>query len=83
LLVVSSVMSCGGTAPVPETPLPDGLSNEERRDIDVFRRASSSVVFITNTPQVDFFSFDAVETPAGGNGSLGVPRRGTSSRIST
>jgi S1-C subfamily serine protease len=53
-------------APVPDAPLPPGLSAEERRDIDVFRRASASVVFITNfTRQVDFFSFDAVETPSG------------------
>jgi len=50
----------------PDAPLPEGLSDEERRDIGVFRRASASVVFITNyTRQVDVFSFDAVETPQG------------------
>ncbi len=53
-------------AALPVPPLPEGLSAEERRDIDVFRRASDSVVFITNyTRQIDFFSFDAVETPSG------------------
>jgi len=53
-------------APSAEAPLPDGLSADERRDIDVFRRASASVVFITNyTRQLDFFSFDAVDTPSG------------------
>jgi S1-C subfamily serine protease len=53
-------------AALPDAPLPNGLSAEERRDIDVFRRASASVVYITNfTRQVDVFSFDAVETPAG------------------
>jgi len=71
LLLVGAVTACGGAAPLPPAalppaPLPEGLSAEERRDIDVFRRASASVVFITNyTRQVDFFSFDAVETPAG------------------
>jgi S1-C subfamily serine protease len=66
LLLFGAVTASGGAAPVPEPPLPEGLSADERRDIDVFRRASASVVFITNyTRQVDFFSFDAVETPAG------------------
>jgi len=76
LLLFGAVTACGGASPVPdapqppasiaEGPLPEGLSAEERRDIDVFRRASRSVVFITNyTRQVDFFSFDAVETPSG------------------
>jgi S1-C subfamily serine protease len=68
---ICAVTACRGAAPAPDTPaadapLPDGLSAEERRDIDVFRRASASVVFITNyTKQLDFFSFSAVETPAG------------------
>jgi S1-C subfamily serine protease len=66
LLLFGAVTSRSGAAPVPDAPLPDGLSADERRDIGVFRRASDSVVFITNyTRQVDFFSFDAVETPAG------------------
>jgi S1-C subfamily serine protease len=66
LLLLGAVTACGGAAPLPEAPLPEGLSADERRDIDVFRRASASVVFITNfTRRVDFFSFDAVETPTG------------------
>lgn len=66
MLLFGAVTACGGAAPIPDAPLPDGLSADERRDIGVFRRASDSVVFITNyTRQVDFFSFDAVETPAG------------------
>jgi len=66
LLVVGAVAVQSPAAPLPDTPLPEGLSAEERRDIDVFRRASASVVYITNfTRQVDFFSFDAVETPSG------------------
>ena len=64
--LLGAVTACGGAAPLPEAPLPEGLSADERRDIDVFRRASASVVFITNfTRRVDFFSFDAVETPSG------------------
>jgi S1-C subfamily serine protease len=63
---IVAVTLMGQAAPVSDAPLPDGLSAEERRDIGVFRRASASVVYITNfTRQVDFFSFDAVETPAG------------------
>ncbi len=70
-LLFAFATACGGAATPPpaasaEAPLPEGLSAEERRDIDVFRRASASVVFITNyTRQLDYFSFDAVETPAG------------------
>ena len=50
----------------PDAPLPEGLTPEERRDISVFRKASASVVFITNfARQVDLFSFDAVDAPQG------------------
>jgi len=66
LLLVGAIAAHVSMAALPDAPLPEGLSAEERRDIDVFRRASGSVVFITNyTRQVDFFSFDAVETPSG------------------
>ena len=66
LLLGGAIAAHVAVAAVPDAPLPEGLSAEERRDIDVFRRASGSVAFITNyTRQVDFFSFDAVETPSG------------------
>jgi len=66
LLVGGAIAAHAAVAALPDPPLPEGLSAEERRDIDVFRRASGSVVFITNyTRQIDFFSFDAVETPSG------------------
>jgi len=66
LLLVGAITASAASAALPDAPLPEGLSAEERRDIDAFRRASASVVFITNyTRQVDFFSFDAVETPSG------------------
>lgn len=46
--------------------LPDDLSGEEKRDIEVFRRASSSVVFITSIAvQRDIFSFDVMQIPQG------------------
>ena len=46
--------------------LPEGLSGEEKRDIDVFRRASASVVFITSLAvQRDVFSFDEATIPQG------------------
>ena len=66
LIVFVATVTAHAAVPLPDAPLPDGLSSEERRDIDVFRRASASVVFITNyTRQIDYFSFDAVETPSG------------------
>ena len=65
-VLLGAIVASGGAAAVADAPLPEGLSAEERRDIAVFRRASASVVYITNfTRQVDFFSFDAVETPSG------------------
>ena len=66
IALLCAAAACHAAAPLPEAPLPEGLSADERRDIDVFRRASASVVFITNyTRQLDFFSFDAVDTPSG------------------
>jgi S1-C subfamily serine protease len=46
--------------------LPEGLTGEEKRDIDVFRRATASVVFITSIAvQRDLFSFDELAIPQG------------------
>ncbi len=55
------------TAPVAaEAPLPEGLGIEERRNIDVFRKASVSVVFITSIAlRRDFWSFDVLQIPQG------------------
>ncbi len=48
------------------SPLPEGLGAQERRDIDVFRRAADSVVSITTlTRQRDFFSMNVFEIPRG------------------
>ncbi len=50
-----------------EGPMPDGLLGSERNDIEVFRRASRSVVNITSLVAVrrDLFSLDVTEMPQG------------------
>ena len=49
-----------------EDPIPDGLSEEERRQIRVFRTASASTVFITNVGyRRDFFSMNIEKIPQG------------------
>jgi S1-C subfamily serine protease len=50
----------------PERPLPPDLLPDERNTIEVFRRASRSVVFITNAAlQRDFFTLEIMEVPRG------------------
>jgi len=50
----------------PPPPIPEDLTGEEKRDIEVFRRAASSVVFITSIAvQRDLFSFDVNQIPQG------------------
>jgi len=47
-------------------PLPEDLGSGERRDIEVFRRASASVVYITTTAlRRDLFFFDVLQIPQG------------------
>jgi S1-C subfamily serine protease len=46
-------------------PLPEGLSEEERRGIEVFRRASSSVVYITTEALRRDLFFDVMRIPQG------------------
>jgi S1-C subfamily serine protease len=58
-------------------PLPEGLSSEERRDIDVFRRASVSVVFITTLAlRRDLFTFDVQQIPQGTGSGFVWDRQG-------
>ena len=53
-------------SPAPVAPIPEGLGAEERRDIEVFRQASASVVFITSIAlRRDFWSFDVMQIPQG------------------
>ena len=58
-----------GSVVVPATslgPLPEGLGPDEKRDIDVFRRARVSVVFITNLAvRRNLLSFDVQQIPQG------------------
>ncbi len=52
--------------PAPPLQIPQDLTGEERRDIDVFRRAAASVVFITSIAvQRNLFSFDVMQIPQG------------------
>ena len=50
-----------------DLPIPPGLSAGERRDIEIFRNASQSVVHITSIVAVrrGFFSLDVTEMPKG------------------
>jgi S1-C subfamily serine protease len=53
-------------------PIPEGLSEEETRDIGIFRGASRSVAFITSIAlRRDMFTFDVLQIPQGaGSGFL-------------
>jgi len=59
----------GGGGPVPASrapePLPEGLGDDELRDIRVFRQASSSVVYITTVALRRDFFFDVFQIPQG------------------
>jgi S1-C subfamily serine protease len=49
-----------------EHPLPEGLGSDERRTIEVFRQAASSVVYVTTLAlRRDFFSWDVFQIPQG------------------
>ena len=61
----------------PGAPLPEGLSGEEKRDIEVFRRAQPSVVFITSLAlRRSLFSFDVQQIPQGTGSGFVWDRRG-------
>jgi S1-C subfamily serine protease len=61
----------------PAAPLPEGLSGEEQRDIEVFRRAQASVVFITSLAlRRSLFSFDVQQIPQGTGSGFVWDRRG-------
>jgi S1-C subfamily serine protease len=51
----------------PRTPLPEGLTDDERRDIEIFRRASASTVYISRlvTVRRGFLSLDVTQIPQG------------------
>jgi S1-C subfamily serine protease len=49
----------------PEAPIPQDLGEEERRGIEIYRRASNSVVHITTTTLRRDFFFELYEVPQG------------------
>jgi S1-C subfamily serine protease len=49
----------------PVAPLASGMTDEERRNIEIFRRASGSVVYITTSALRRDFFFDVHEIPRG------------------
>ena len=64
-------------APPAPPPLPEGLSDGERRDIEVFRSASAAVAFITSVAlRRDFFSMDVMQIPQGSGSGFVWDRRG-------
>ena len=65
-----------GSAAYPRRPCPDDLGEEERRDIQIFRQASASVVYITTVALRRDFFFDVFQIPQGsGTGLLLGPAR--------
>ena len=58
-------------------PLPEGLTPEEKRDIEVFRRAQASVVFITTIAlRRDVFTMDVQQIPQGAGSGFVWDRQG-------
>jgi S1-C subfamily serine protease len=60
----------GRTAPAPRgpRPLPTGLTDEESRNIEIFRGASASVVYITSVARYRGFFFDETQIQGSGTG---------------
>ncbi len=74
---VSPAPAAPQAAATSSEPLPEGLGVEERRDIEVFRRASASVVFITSIAlRRDFWSFDVLQIPQGTGSGFVWDKRG-------
>ncbi len=81
LLLLAALALGGSTAaagPAPAAPpLPEGLSPEERRDIEVFRRARPSVVYITSIAlRRDLFTLDVEQIPQGTGSGFVWDRQG-------
>ena len=64
-------------APLAPQATPPGLTDGERRDIEVFRSASGSVAFITSVAlRRDFFSMDVLQIPQGSGSGFVWDRNG-------
>ena len=59
----AEVAAAGPTRPL--EPLPDDLTPEETRNIEIFRRASASVVYITTVVEYRDFLLDEFQIPKG------------------
>jgi S1-C subfamily serine protease len=58
--------AAAAASPLPEPASLEGLAPEERRNIEIFRRAADSVVFITSIAyRRDFFTLDVFQIPQG------------------
>jgi S1-C subfamily serine protease len=68
----ASQLRAAAQGPPQDAPIPSGLTNEERRDIGIFRRASRSVAYITTVAvSRDIFTLNVMEIPRGaGSGFL-------------
>ena len=75
---LAALLTCGLLAAAPaERPIPDGLLEDERNTIEVFRRVSDSVVFITNVAlRRDFFTRNVFEVPRGSGSGFVWDERG-------
>jgi S1-C subfamily serine protease len=63
--------------PAHERPIPPDLLENERNTIEIFRRASASVVFIINTEvRRSFFGLDVMQIPRGSGSGFVWDRRG-------
>lgn len=72
-----ALVLAGAAQAQPSDPLPTGLLEDERNTIDVFRRASDSVVFVTNTQlQRDLFSRNVMQVPRGSGSGFVWDKRG-------
>ncbi|HVS04523.1 MAG TPA: trypsin-like peptidase domain-containing protein [Thermoanaerobaculia bacterium] len=59
-------VAASATAAQPEAPIPPGITEDERRTIQIFRRASPSVVFVTSLAvRRDVFTLDIFQIPQG------------------
>ena len=76
-LAAPVVEAASASPAVEEAPIPDELSDDERRTIEIFRGASQSVVNIDSLARRrDFFSLDVFEVPRGSGSGFIWDERG-------
>jgi S1-C subfamily serine protease len=65
---LSERTAASGEAAAPRPPLPPDLTGEEARNIEIFQRASPSVVYITSIAAYRSFFFDETQMQGSGTG---------------